>query len=882
MTTTNLTRTETSRRRAAVRLNRLAVDIDLSRAGEPACATFPVRSTLSLTVTQPRAHGLWVDFVGEAVRALRVDGQAVEVAWDGARVGLPDLAAGDHEVTVEAVGLYSTSGQGLHRFHDPVDGQTYLYTHFEPSDARRAWPCLEQPDLKAPFRLTVTHPAAWTVLANGVPERTRAEASDGVVTTQMTTTQPLPSYLTALAAGRWHRVEGEWVSPLRPADRPVPLSWSCRASLAEHLDADELLEVTRQGLDLYDRAYAFPYPWGSYDCVLVPEYNIGAMENPGCVTFNEDHYLFQGPATVAQHAGRANTILHEMCHMWFGDLVTPRWWEDTWLKESFAENQGTWAQATATAWTSAWVTFALGRKAWAYTEDSRPATTHPILATVEDVEAARQTFDGITYAKGAAVLKQLVAAVGQDAFGAGARTWFAEHAFGNGDLDEFLGTLSAACGRDMRAWADAWLGTSGPSVLTGVLEHDGEHVTRLDLTQEAVDPATGLQALRPHTLVVGLYSFDGSGRLTRTHRLPVTIEGERTAVPGAVGLPAPDLVTVNDEDLTYAVVRPDPVSLATARSALGRVDDPLTQAVWWSSLSNLVRDGLLEASAFTDTVLTQTDPAVGARTEVSTLTALLAQARGYAVTFAPDVAAALAPLVGEPAWQALLAASPGSDAQLVRARAWVDAAGQARLLGPEAAGDAASRLRQVLGGQVTGLVVDADLRWRTLTALAQLGQVGREELDAAGEADPSASGRVRHLRAVSAVPDRRVKEEVAERLLGPQGAGLSNDQTDALVAAWAVEAHRDLLGGLVGRYLEALVPLWRSRSQELATRVVRGLFPRWGGADELGQVEAWLEGPGAQAPQALRRLVLAGRDDLARAVAVRGGQVPAGGYRPGR
>ncbi|WP_299048432.1 M1 family aminopeptidase, partial [uncultured Actinomyces sp.] len=404
---TNLSRQEARWRSDVAHVTALDVHVDVTGAVDAGTTGFPVSSTLHLVARQD-VEGLWADFLGESVDRVVLDGAAVPVAWDGARVGLPALAAGEHEVVIQAVGRYSNSGQGLHRLTDPVDGATYLYTHFEPSDARRAWPCLDQPDLRARLRLTVTHPAGWTVLGNGTVATTRQVGA--AVVSGLSATEPLPTYLTALAAGPWHRVTGTWV-PAAPT-APVPLSWSCRSSLAAHLDADELLDLTGRGLSLYERTYTYPYPWGSYDCVLVPEYNIGAMENPGCVTFSEDAYLFRGPATRAQHAGRANTLLHEMCHMWFGDLVTPRWWEDTWLKESFADYTGTWAEEQL-GYAEAWVAFASSRKLWAYQEDTRPDTTHPVVATVHDVEAARQAFDGITYAKGASVLKQLVAYVGQ-------------------------------------------------------------------------------------------------------------------------------------------------------------------------------------------------------------------------------------------------------------------------------------------------------------------------------------------------------------------------------------------------------------------------------------------------------------------------------------
>ena len=860
---TNLSRQEARWRSDVAHVTALDVHVDVTGAVDAGTTGFPVSSTLHLVARQD-VEGLWADFLGESVDRVVLDGAAVPVAWDGARVGLPALAAGEHEVVIQAVGRYSNSGQGLHRLTDPVDGATYLYTHFEPSDARRAWPCLDQPDLKARLRLTVTHPAGWTVLGNGTVATTRQVGA--AVVSGLSTTEPLPTYLTALAAGPWHRVTGTWV-PAAPT-APVPLSWSCRSSLAAHLDADELLDLTGRGLSLYERTYTYPYPWGSYDCVLVPEYNIGAMENPGCVTFSEDAYLFRGPATRAQHAGRANTLLHEMCHMWFGDLVTPRWWEDTWLKESFADYTGTWAEEQL-GYAEAWVAFASSRKLWAYQEDTRPDTTHPVVATVHDVEAARQAFDGITYAKGASVLKQLVAYVGQERFLAAANTWFAEHAFGNGELSEFLETLTHASGRDMSAWAHAWLRTSGPSYLSSTTQVHDAQVTRLTVRQEGVDLSTGRDVLRPHTLVVGLYSLDPSGALVRTHRLPVTLTGREAEVAGAVGLDVPDLVLVNDEDLTYAVVRPDARSLATARTHLADLADPLARSLLWSMLHNLVRDGLLEAEAFVDTVLRQADDT----TEAATLATLLSQALQAATRYAGGGSAALvARLVGDdqggaPArggWGLLRASAPGSDAQLVRARAWLSAAGQAGLAGEGTA--VAGRVRRLLDGALSGLELTADLRWRALTALARLDAVTDEELSAQLEADPGALGVTRHLQASSSRPRREAKEAVLARLL--EDRTLGNDHVDALVAAFGVDAHRGLTAPLTTRYLAALEGIWSTRSQEIATRLVTGLFPAAGDADDLQAVRRWLADH-EQAPPALRRLVLKSYDDLDRAVRVR-------------
>ena len=888
---TNLRHEEASWRASVCQVTSNHVAIDVTTAIDPSEVVFTVHCRMHLHIRR-QAEGLWVDFVGQSVDSLSVDGQPAAVAWDGARLALPILGPGEHVLEVEARGLYSNSGQGLHRFHDPVDGATYLYTHFEPSDARRAWPVMEQPDLKTRFSLEVTHPRGWTVMSNMCPvtggssahapadsaDTDSGEVGGDVEVTSFAVSKPLPSYLTALAAGPWHRVTGRWSSPGREG-LTVPLSWSCRASLADHLDAVELLDVTRAGLDFYDQVYSYGYPWDSYDSVLVPEYNLGAMENPGCVTFNEDLFLFRGPVTRSQRAGRANTILHEMCHMWFGDLVTPTWWEDTWLKESFADHQGTWAASEAAGFTEAWVSFASTRKAWAYLEDSRPATTHPIVAQVDDVEAARQAFDGITYAKGASVLKQLVAYVGQDAFLEAAGRLFERSAYGNAALDDFLDVLSQVSGRDMQDWARAWLHTAGPSILTNEMAVDGGRIASLTLRQEGTDPTTGESVLRPHTLVVGLYSLDEDGALVRTHRLPVTMEAEQVEVPEAVGMPAPDVVLVNDEDLTYAVVRPDDDSLSCLATSLGSVRDPMARALAWSMLHNLLRDAFIGSPLFVEAVLAHADD----DTEPGTLATLLSQALRAASRYSgPRTRRALldrlladdpardpedsAPLPGRGGWGRLCAAAPGSDSQLVRARAWLEAAGQAGRLSQQSRVQVTDRIRLLLNGGLPGLEPDADLRWRALTALARLDAVGAGELAAQRKADLTAKGITHYLRASSSAPREELKTEIFERLLNE--SSLSNDHIDALIAGFAVDAHRELTAPFTARYLHELQGMWSGRGQEIATRLVTGLFPVCGDEADAQAVEDWLEGH-PEAPPALRRLVLKGLDDLQRALAAR-------------
>ncbi|NLG55632.1 MAG: aminopeptidase N, partial [Rhodococcus sp.] len=550
MNTANLTREETSRRAADIAVRSYRVEVDLRGAPNSERASFPTRTTVEFSSLSDTT---WLDFIGESVESVTVNGTQIPVHYDGARIRLSGLA-GENTVTVDAHARYSRSGEGLHRFTDPVDDATYLYTQYEPADARRVFACFEQPDLKGRFTFVVWAPQSWEVLSN----QQIALRSGECVTFEQTL--PISTYITAIVAGPYHRVDAVWRGPREDGpseggdgedgdgeggggedegELEVPLGVLCRASLASSLDADDIVRVTRQCMDFYSRAFEYPYPFGKYDQVFVPEYNLGAMENPGCVTFTEA-YVFRGTATADQRQRRANTIAHEMAHMWFGDLVTMVWWDDLWLKESFADYMGSLVCAEATEFSDAWVAFANRRKAWAYVQDQLP-TTHPVVATIDDLEAAKLNFDGITYAKGASVLKQLVAYVGRDAFFRGAQQYFRDHAFGNTTLDDLLTALSESSGRDLREWSRAWLETTGMSTVSW----DGDAIVQ-------TDP-------RPHRIAIGRYEEAPDGTIERVSRIDVDIDGERTAVdvaPAALVLP-------NDDDLTYAKVRLDEHSLAT-------------------------------------------------------------------------------------------------------------------------------------------------------------------------------------------------------------------------------------------------------------------------------------------------------------------------------
>ena len=822
MSSANLTRSETAARAAAVDVHSYAVELDLRAAVDAQHTGFPTVTTIEFTASTAET---WIDFLGDSVESVVVNGESVPVQYDGARItvgGLREI----NVVTIAATGRYSRSGEGLHRFVDPVDGETYLYTQYEPADARRVFACFEQPDLKAPFTFAVTAPEHWQVLSNQAVE-TRT-STGGAQTVTFAPTLPISTYITAIVAGPYHRVDSTWSR----GGLTVPLGVLCRVSLAEYLDADEILEITAQGMDYYAEHFDFPYPFTKYDQVFVPEYNLGAMENPGCVTFTEA-YVFRGAATDAQRQSRANTILHEMAHMWFGDLVTMKWWDDLWLKESFADYMGSLVSAEATEFRDAWVAFANRRKAWAYLQDQLP-TTHPIVADIVDLEAAKLNFDGITYAKGASVLKQLVAYVGRDAFFTGIRRYFRAHAYGNTALDDLLTELSAASGRDLGEWARQWLQTTGVTTLS--LAPGGEIVQ---------------SQVRPHRLAVGIYTFDDAGDLVRTDRRELDVTESRTPVD----LPDAPLILLNDDDLTYAKIRLDERSLDTVDASLDRLREPLARGLVWSALWNATRDGELAVTRY----LSMAQRFSPSETNLSLLASVLANAPAAIEHYLPATERPTARTAWlDAVWAALFAAAPGSGAQLSFARAVAAAA--------TTSDGRAAEIRGILDGSgaaPTGLALDPDLRWAMWTALSATGYADETDIAEELRLDDTATGRSAYLQALAARPRAEVKAHAWASILADRT--LTNDHLDAVIGGFRAGARRDLTAPYDADYFAVLRDTWTDRSIEIARRIVVGLFPP---ADTLEPVDVWLAA-NADAPAALRRLVVEQRDHLARDLRVR-------------
>ncbi|MFE2432297.1 aminopeptidase N [Streptomyces sp. NPDC059373] len=840
----NLTRDEARERAGLLSVDGYDVALDLRSAVRPEESTFRSVTTIRFRAAEP-GSATFVDLVAPSVESVVLNGRELDPAavFDGTRIALVDLEA-VNELVVDARCAYSRTGEGMHRFTDPEDGEVYLYTQYEPADARRVFANFEQPDLKAPYRFTVTAPVGWTVWSNGA-EESREDGDDGGVR-RFAETEPISTYITCVVAGPYHHVTDTY----RRGDLEIPLGALCRKGLARHFDAEDIFTVTKQGLDFFHEHFDYPYPFGKYDQAFVPEYNIGAMENPGLVTFREE-FVFRGKVTRASYEGRANVILHEMAHMWFGDLVTMRWWDDLWLKESFADFMGAFSLVEATRFTDGWITFANRRKAWAYRADQLPST-HPVTADIRDLQDAKLNFDGITYAKGASVLKQLVAYVGRDAFLEGARRYFKRHAYGNTELGDLLSVLAETSGRDMAEWSRAWLQTAGVNSLTPEVSYDEQGPVReLAVLQEA---APSHPELRPHRVAIGLYRRTDAGTVERYARAEADVAGPRTVIGELAGAERPDLVLVNDEDLTYCKARFDATSLETVLGHLGEVTDPLARALCWSAVWNMTRDALLPAHEYIGLVLRF----AGSETDIGVLQSLHQQANTALHHYtAPDRRPEGRRALAEGALRELRRAEPGSGHQLAWVRFFASVAGSQ---------DELRLLSRLLDGteKIDGLDVDQELRWTFLETLASEGAVQEDAIADELARDATASGKRHQVRCLAARPSAAVKAQAWASVV--ESDALSNALVEATIAGFDQPGQRELLAPYADKYFAVIERVWAERSIEIAMAVVRGLFPILQARQEtLDAADAWLA-QHADAPPALRRLVAESRDDLARAL----------------
>ncbi|MEW2545285.1 aminopeptidase N [Streptomyces sp. NPDC047002] len=854
---TNLTRDEAQQRARLLRVDGYEIDVDLGGAQDG--GTFPSVTVVRFDSAEDGAE-TFIDLVAPAVREVVLNGAALDVdaVFKDSRIALPGLRAGANELRVVADCAYTNTGEGLHRFVDPVDEQVYLYTQFEVADSRRVFAVFEQPDLKATFRFTVKAPAGWTVVSNAPTPEADAE---GV--RRFDATPRISSYITALIAGPYHSVH----STYEKDGRTVPLGIYCRPSLAEFLDADAVFEVTRQGFDWFQEKFDHPYPFAKYDQLFVPEFNAGAMENAGAVTIR-DQYVFRSKVTDAAYEGRAETILHELAHMWFGDLVTMEWWNDLWLNESFATFTSIACQAAApgSRWPTSWTSFANSMKTWAYRQDQLPST-HPIMADIRDLDDVLVNFDGITYAKGASVLKQLVAYVGEDEFFRGVQAYFKEHAFGNTRLLDLLGALEQTSGRDLKAWSKAWLETAGINVLRPEIETDASGaVTSFAVRQEAPalpEGATGTPVLRPHRIAIGCYDFDAEGRLARTDRIELDVDGERTEVPFPAGRRRPAVILLNDDDLSYAKVRLDEESLKAVTEHLGDFTESLPRALCWASAWDMTRDGELATRDYLKLVLS----GISKESDIGVVQSLHRQAKLALDQYAaPSWREAGLTQWTEATLAHLRAAEPGSDHQLAWARAFAATARTPQQL---------HLLQGLLDGReaVEGLAVDTELRWAFVQRLAATGDFDEEEIAAEYERDRTAAGERHAAAARSARPTAAAKAEAWASVV--EDDKLPNAVQEAVIAGFVQTDQRELLAPYAEKYFAAVADVWESRSHEMAQQIAVGLYPALQVAQEtLEATDAWLASAGPNA--ALRRLVAESRSGVERALRARAADEAAG------
>ncbi len=844
---TNLTRDEAASRAALVDVASYAVELDLTTGAE----VFGSTTTIVFTCTDPGA-GTFADLVGADVEEIRLNGAVLDPAavYSASRIALSDLAA-QNTLVVRARCTYSRSGEGLHRFVDPADDRVYLYSQFEVPDARRVFTTFEQPDLKAVFTFTVTAPEHWAVVSNS-PTPEPEPLGEGRARWSFAPTERMSTYVTAVVAGEYHGVhhvyEGRHGS--------IPLGHYCRQSLVEHLDVDELVTLTEQGFAFFEDAFDYPYPFGKYDQLYVPEYNMGAMENAGCVTLR-DEYLPRSRQDGAFYEFRCSVILHEMAHMWFGDLVTMKWWDDLWLNESFAEWACYHAAVESTRFTESWTGFTNARKVTGYRQDQMPST-HPIAADNHDLEAVEVNFDMITYAKGASVLKQLVAWVGLQPFLVGLRQYFKDHAFGSSEFADLLAALETSSGRELHGWAQEWLQTAGVNTLSPRFELDAQgRYTSLSVQQEA-DP--DWPTLRRHRLGIGLYDHQRGehgqeGRLVRRRYLEIDVEGASTEVGELIGELQPDLLLLNDADLAYAKIRLDERSLATLLAGVDALEDSLARALCWGAAWDMVRDAEMSATTYVDLVLA----GIGAETDAFGIATIPRQAANAVALYShPDHRDALRTRWEHGTRTLMESAEPGSDAQLTFTRAFASAAHSAGAL---------DEVTALLDGSRTieGLRVDTDLRWSLLTALVAHDRAGEEQVASELAGDRTISGQERAAAARAARPTAEAKAAAWSAVLDPT---TPNETQRSVVTSFVRAGQEDLLAPYARAYLDAAPGLTEAIGTQKAQVALRFGFPIVLASPELVEtIDAWLSSTAANA--GAQRFVREHRAEVLRALAAR-------------
>lgn len=848
----NLTKDEAAARREVVSHVRYLVHLDVTKGAQ----TFV--STTKISFDSNEGSATYLDLVAPQVTSIELNGNKLDVAstYRDSRIELKGLES-HNEVEVVALCEYSHTGEGLHRSVDPSDNNVYLYTQFEVPDARRVYAVFDQPDIKGVFSFSVTAPQSWNVISNmpsaseevgGSTEEGTLEngAIEGLKQWDFSPTPRMSSYLTAFIAGPY----ASWHTEYANEDgRTIPMGIYCRQALksAMEKDVEYLFDITKKGFAFYAKTWGVPYPYAKYDQIYVPEYNAGAMENIGAVTIR-DTYVFESKVTDAYAERRVVTILHELAHMWFGDLVTMKWWNDLWLNESFAEFTSTLATAEATDWHDAWATFTSGEKSWALNQDQLP-TTHPIVAPINDLNDTQVNFDGITYAKGASVLKQLVAYVGREQFFEGIHNYLEKYSYGNATLADLLAELEETSGRDLNTWSKLWLEEAGINTISTEIETDEAGViTHFALRQSA---PVEHPVLRPHRLKIGFYDLDAAGTsVVRTDSFELDVEGEKTEVAALVGRQRPGFILANDDDLTYTKLRFDAESLAFVENHLYAFSDALARAVSWLTLWDMTRDAEYPAEKFIGVSL----KALSTEKESTTFRYALGQvetaARHYvAARRRDDILAVIATSL----WSLALAATPGSDEQFQLVNAYLNYGADS---------DFEEHARGLLSGDLTlnGLSVDNNLRWSILVALADKDLLADGEVDRELAARDTTENREFAYQAKAQIPTARAKEWAWNAALTDDT--LTNAQIEGVSSGFSSTDNPALYEDYISRFFDQVEWIWENKSFHMAevllvgTNRGYGLYPGFASPAKLVEAgEEWLR-LHSDADRALRRMVI--------------------------
>ena len=826
----NLTRVEAQDRAKTVNTESYLVELDLTDDDK----TFSSKTTVHFSAN-PGAS-TFIDAITDSVQSILLNGKSLDPAThsDNLRIALPDLQE-KNVLIVEARGKYSNSGEGLHRFVDPVDNEVYLYTQFEVPDSRRMFAVFEQPDLKATYEFHVTAKADWKVISNSTTPKPM-ELGGGKSVWKFEPTPRMSSYITALIAGPYQ----VWTDELTSSDgRKIPLGVFCRSSLAEFMDADYIFEKTKAGFKYFEKLFDFPYPFTKYDQLWVPDFNAGAMENAGAVTFTEN-YVFRSAVTDATRERRVVTILHELAHMWFGDLVTMRWWNDLWLNESFAEYVSTLATAETSEWKEAWTTFAALEKNWAYRQDQLPST-HPIVATINDLEDVQVNFDGITYAKGASVLKQLVAWVGRDEFFRGVASYFKKHQWQNTELKDLLVELERESGRDLTTWSNLWLETAGVNTLKPRIESSAGVISSFVVEQT---PQEGHDYLRPHRMGIGLFKLE-NGKLRRVETIELDVAGKETSVEQLLGKPLPDLVLLNDGDLAYAKIRLDDASRKIALHNLSGIEDSLARTLVWTAAWDATRDGEAPAREFVQLVLTH----IANETESTTVTTLLRQLVGTATLYVHESAREQTLIqIADGLIKLTEQAKPGSDNQLQFAKFVPQFSRTETQL---------DWLQKVLDGEkrIEGLEVDQDLRWELLTGLVIGGRARLAEIENELARDNTANGQKFSAACKAAIPTSEGKQAAWKILTETED--YSNTLVNSASLAFGRVNDLALLEPYADKYHDVALKIWNSRTYHIAAYLLTNLYPVQLANEELAsKTRALIDTPEFKEKPALRRILV--------------------------